>query len=311
MTLVAVFVLNMGTVNTATAQTQRAKYKNQPTQAQIGQFKLNYIAPDNFRRIDGLARDIDEMLMFFTPNNVQNIAIFADPTSWERFYNELYGDKPRDLKYYATVTTGSDASTKPLTPKRLSRYYSNVLVIDASMRPLNDGEVGSQFLENGQNAATSFEIIEQGPNHLTFKANLGQMKKSKEGELTFNERYNLISSTISVGSNIICLNLLFNNKGVPEEEALKVALEWRNKYLELTKPFIYKLGITQVPEPVLPVTVPLPLKLTDPDKNPTPTVTIKKRNGDKAVLTGKLPAEKPVSLDEKELPASVLEKPEN
>ena len=310
--LVAIYAINMGTVNIATAQqAQRSKYKNQLAQTQIGQLQLKYLAPDKFQRIDGLARDIDEMLVFFTPNNVQNLAIFAEPKSWEIFYNEIYGANPRDLNFYATITTGTDSSTKPLTPKRLSRYYSNVLILDASMRPLNDGEMGSQFLENGQNAATSFEIMDQSSNYLTFKTKLGQMKKGKDGVLTFQERYYLISSTIAIGSNIICLSLFFNKKGATEEEALRVALAWRNAYMDLTKPLISKTEVAETPKPVIPVTVPLPSKLTEPSKPSAPAISTEKINGDRAVLTGKLPAENQDAPDEKEKTSPILDKPAN
>jgi hypothetical protein len=229
------YLLGLAGAGELTAQTP---YKPQEPRALLGQTEIDLRGPAGFRRVDGLDHDIDEMLAVFLPDSGRELAIFTDPRAWKTFYDEIYGENPSDLAFYATITVGPEES--PEVPRidleQVKRCFLKVPEVEPTERVQEMDDFTGHFLEAGQAAIAPLELLEQGEDFVSSATHLGLLQPGPGKELTFKGRYSVIQSAILLDDRLVFLNLFRNENGPPPEQVRELARAWRDDYMPKTTP---------------------------------------------------------------------------
>jgi hypothetical protein len=204
-------------------------YKSQAPKIQLGPTAIDLAGPAGFQRVDGLDHDIDEALSAFQPDLTLAEAIFAEPGAWKSFFDEIYGPRPSDLAYYATVAASQAQDIASLDFERLDRFFANIPVAGGA-GPAGGGDDAPPA---GATASTAFELIDRGADHISFKTRLGAFSRGPDGAENFSPRYFAVTSAILAEGRILFLNLYAANKGPAPEQAEALALAWRDRYLKM------------------------------------------------------------------------------
>ncbi len=213
-------------------------YKIQEPRAVLGQTEIDLIGPAGFHRVDGLDHDIDEMLTVFLPDSGREVAIFTDPRAWKSFYDEIYGDEPADLAFYATITVGPEESPdlQQIDLEQVKRCFFDVLEVDPAERVQEMDDFTGNLLEAGRTAITPLEPLERGERFVSSAARLGLLQSGPEKGLVFKGRYSVIQSAILLDGRLVFLNLFSNEIGPPPEQVREAARAWRDDYMLKTTP---------------------------------------------------------------------------
>lgn len=215
--------------NPAGPATAADEANHNPTAA-LGEVQVPIFGPEGFQRVDGLDYDVDRRLAIFHPATSEVLAIYADPEKWKSFFAEIFGTSPRDLVYYATITTA------PATGE-----FETISLNLADLRELlklNEVEIdrlAPDFqLEPGQPAIAPLELIDQKTRAVTFKTSLMEAAGGDGGGAKLRPRYLAVISALEVDGQLLFLNLFVNRRGPSAETAQALAIAWRDEYLKQT-----------------------------------------------------------------------------
>lgn len=204
------------------------------SQCRLGDKIIELLGPAGFERVDWLDQDINIILAAFQPESCLTLAIYAEPAAWEKFYAEVYGRNPKDLAYFASISTPAmflDENLSGPAPDVIRQIFSSVrrLSEEEAARSVRRGSAA--LLEAGTLALAPFDLIEGRENYVSFETRLGTVQKNEEDEELFREHYRLIVSAVLVQGKMVLLNLYSNRHNEPPEEARRLALAWRDAYL--------------------------------------------------------------------------------
>ena len=197
--------------------------------------EMELIGPDGFSRVDGLDHDLDEMLGIFQPGSTQELAVFSDPQAWKTFYDEIYGDSPSDLSFFATISAadGNEAAHSPdLDFNEIKRHFSTLRQVGPEA--LAGKPAGSAMLGLGRPSSTPFELIEQQDSFISFKAHMGLTKEELDQAESLKGRYFTVVSTVKINDQLVFLSLYSNHRGPKPDEVEKLAFAWREAFLAKT-----------------------------------------------------------------------------
>jgi len=208
-----------------------AVYKEQLPTAKLGEAEFELFGPEGFQRIDGIDYDIDERLSIFHPKSSESLAIFADPSAWKPFFDEIFGNSPRDLYFYATITTAP--ATREFEAVSLNLDDISALLrlheIDPSEEPDIPMEIGETVV-----IVSPLTALNHGPRFITFKSNLLEPAPG-DGGPTLKKRYTAVISAVEVEGQLLFLNIFSNRRGPKDETVEEMAAIWRDAYLVKTK----------------------------------------------------------------------------
>lgn len=211
---------------------QTATYKEQSPTAKLGEVEIELFGPPDFQRVDGYDYDIDERLSLLHPKSSESLAIFAESSAWKPFFDEIFGNSPRDLAYYATITTAP--ATNEFESVDLNAEDISILLglneIDPEESPDNPG------LAIGETAVSPLKVMGQTPRYITFETRLMEAlpAENKQG-ISLNRRYLAVVSALEVEGQVLFLNVFANRRGPKAELVEELAVAWREAYLGRTK----------------------------------------------------------------------------
>lgn len=207
---------------------QAPAYKDQQPTARLGDAEIDLFGPLDFQRVDGLDYDVDRRLSILHPASSESLAIFAEAGSWKPFFDEIFGSSPRDLAFYATISTAP--VTSEVEAVSLSLEDISALL---KLNELAPEEMQDLPIEIGETAVTPLMYLSHGPRFITFKTDL--MEALPEGGgVVLKKRYLAIVSAIEVEGQMLFLNVFANRRGF-DQKAEEAAVKWREAYLSKTR----------------------------------------------------------------------------
>lgn len=206
-----------------------AVYKEQLPTAQLGEAEFELFGPEGFQRIDGIDYDIDERLSIFHPKSSESLAIFAAPAAWKPFFDEIFGNSPRDLYFYATITTAP--ATREFEAISLNLEDISALL---RLREIDPAEEAGIPIEIGETVVSPLAALSHGLRFISFKSDLLELAPGNGGP-TLTKRYSAVVSAIEVEGQILFLNIFSNRRGPKDETVEELAAGWRDAYLVKTK----------------------------------------------------------------------------
>lgn len=214
-------------------------YQAQAPAAELGRVKVLLIGPRLFVRIDGLDRNIDDILLATQSPAAAVLAIYAEPEAWKEFNSSPGGatDRP-GLSCHAIISTPAPMADRMVKTeefdqlkKDLSRNLKSAIGqkrrLDNELAGVSDHEV-----ESAQGLMEDFEALEESPTFLTYRLATSLELKLKKTKQPRRSRTVTLSSTILLNGKIINLQLVADDPQKLTPAGLEeTARNWRDEFL--------------------------------------------------------------------------------
>lgn len=213
-------------------------YQAQALTAGLGRVKILLSGPQPFIRIDGLDRNIDDILLATQSPAAAVLAIYAEPAAWKEFNSSPVGaaDRP-GLNCHAIISTPAPMAERTVKAeefdqlkKDLSRNLQSVIgqkrCLDSELAGVSDHQV-----ESAQGLMESFEVLEESPTFLTYRLVTSLELKLKKTKQPRRSRTVTLSSTMLLNGKIINLQLVADDPQKLTPAALEeTARNWRDEF---------------------------------------------------------------------------------
>lgn len=213
-------------------------YQAQAATAELGRVKVLLSGPKTFVRIDGLDRNIDDILLATQSPAAAVLAIYAEPQAWKEFSSSPGGAAERPgLNCHAIISTPAPMADRTVKAeefdqlkKDLSRNLKSVIGqkrrLDSELAGVSDHQV-----ESAQGLMEAFEVLEEKPTFLTYRLITSLELKLKKTKQPRRSRTVTISSTMSLNGKIINLQLVADEPQKLAPAALEeTARNWRDEF---------------------------------------------------------------------------------
>ena len=185
-----------------------AEVTSRDLMVKIGETQVNLLNPSGLIRVDGSTERTDRALAEFGTEGVRTLSFYAEPITWQVYKKSLEEEGPSAiLDFYAFINTPED-------------------FVDEDLSPADFAELKGLIL-----ADQGLSSCEEGERHVTCRMNAPYVLADGrpgviKGIVTF----------LLVNGKILNLNSFSSDKNQFAEQFEPGALEWRDVYLEITKP---------------------------------------------------------------------------
>jgi len=214
-------------------------YQAQSPGASLGGFKIELEGPPSFVRIDGLDRNLDDILLATQAPSAAVLALYAEPGAWKSFQ----GAKPEaGLHCHALISTPAPLADQVLAPADFSRIKKDLgknLKASVNKERRLEGElagVSDHKVKEARGLLESFTVLEEGPDFLTYRLVSSLELNYQESASPRVSRSTTISSTILLGGKIINLQLAAAPEGPGPDQLAATAGAWRKSFIGRNTP---------------------------------------------------------------------------
>lgn len=178
--------------------------------AKVGEAVIKLLNPSGMIHVDGLDANADAALKMILPGGgAQLLAVYAEPVAWAGFKKGLGPFGPQDLlNYYSIIITPPALVGEVISLERFAGLKEN------HVRPMTE-EIRA-------------EILDEQPRYLTYQL----VAKGLDDVVLFNQ----VTTTILVEGKVLNLTTVSRADNQFKDQFPKSALDWRDAYLEKTKP---------------------------------------------------------------------------
>lgn len=213
-------------------------YQAQAPTAELGRVKVMLSGPPRFIRIDGLDRNIDDILLATQSPTAAVLAIYAEPEAWKKFNSSPGGTADRPgLNCHALISTPAPMADRTVTAEefeQLKKDLSHNLKNSIGQKRRLDNELGGvsdHQVESAQGLMESFEVLEEKPTFLTYRLVTSLELKLKKTKQPRRSRTVALSSTMLLNGKIINLQLVADDPQKITPAALEeTAHNWRDEF---------------------------------------------------------------------------------
>ena len=209
-------------------------YKAQESRISLGQTEVLVTGPENFIRIDGLDRNLDDILLATQSPAAAILGIFAEPGAWKEFQAAESGPTRAGLHCHAIISTPAPLAERTVTRaefedigRDLIRNMSSLVNKERRMEGDLAG-ISDHQVESAIGRIESFTVLNQGPDHLTYRFESVLEMKLKGAPAPRISRTATVSSTLLFEGKIINLQLMADPQGPPVRQLERIAGVWRN-----------------------------------------------------------------------------------
>ena len=169
----------------------------------VGGARIHLLNPSGMIRVDGSGPEADRLLTIFKDQDEDDrtLAFYAEPKTWENFKKAV--SRPgsgADLDYFAFIMVPSNYIDKSVSLEDFQAWLARV------------------------SAADKFKDCEKGERFITCRLNMGE-----DGLLA-------VMTHILVEGKFLALGTFSGPQNQLADQFIPSALEWRDAYLEITKP---------------------------------------------------------------------------
>ncbi len=208
-------------------------YQGQAPSARLGQATIDLQGPPAFVRIDGLDRNLDDILLATQSPSAAVLALYAEPAAWKTFQSRK---NETGLHCHALISTPAplaDQNIKAGDFERIKKDLAKNLKASVKVERRLDGElagVSDHQVESAKGSVESFTVLEEGDDFLSYQVVSTLELKYKDSASPRLSRSTTVSSTIVVKGKIINLQLVADPHGPGQGQLAETARLWRQSF---------------------------------------------------------------------------------
>lgn len=232
--LVVLLSILGGQLPTAVA---REAYRPQNAEAEIGSSKIRLSGPASFPRIDGLDRNLDDILLATQSPAAGILAIYAEPAAWKKFQARGKNDEI-GLSCHAVISTPAPMAGRNLTSadfqqikkdlaQNLSAGVKQERRLEKELSTVSDHQV-----EKAVGRLDGFTVLEESADFISYRLDSSLEMKLKDKSKPSTSRSATVTSTLLLGGKIINLQLTADFQGAAPPDLGKISRLWRESFLK-------------------------------------------------------------------------------
>lgn len=212
-------------------------YRDQSPEAGIGSSKVRLNGPASFPRIDGLDRNLDDILLATQSPAAAILAIYAEPAAWKKFQARGKNDEI-GLSCHAVISTPAPMAGRNITSADFQRIKKdlteNLKAGVARERQLEDelSTVSDHKVEKAVGRLDDFKVLEEGPAFISYRLDSSLEMKFKDKSKPRTSRSATVTSTLLLNGKIINLQLTADSQGALPADLEKTGRLWRESFLK-------------------------------------------------------------------------------
>lgn len=210
-------------------------YRQQQPQAEIGASKIKLDGPAAFVRIDGLDRNVDDIILATQSPAAAVLAIFAEPAAWKKFQGRGKKDET-GLACHAIISTPAPLAGRNLggadfarIKKDLAANLAGTVKVERRLEK-ELASVSDHQVERAIGRVEAFDILEEGDDFITYRLESSLEMKLKDRPQARRSRSISVTTTVLAGGKILNLQLTGNPQEAPAVDLNQLSRRWRESF---------------------------------------------------------------------------------